>query len=137
MVESATPYTLAMIVCDSVHKDQATGKCTILGSFSSVSAKKFPAVHPSLAVYVAITDGRGKTPLRLCLVSVDEDDILFEGEVEVDFEDPRAVLELVFVVANIGFPKEGEYRFQLFSGTVPLLERRLVVLGLKERGKSE
>lgn len=51
----AEPYCLAMILCDSVHKDSTTGKQTILGTFSTVNSQVFPA-KLSFAVYYAVTD---------------------------------------------------------------------------------
>ena len=125
---SQEPYTLAMIICDAIHRDPATRKCYLLGTFSSIAATKFPTQHPQMAVYVALTDGRGKTLLTIRLVSVDEDHILGEVKMEVEFADPRIVLDFTLTIANVTFPEPGEYRLQLFAGTTLLLERRLVVL---------
>jgi len=52
-------------------------------------------------------------------------------ETEVVFEDPRAVLELALHLQNVTFPEPGEYRLQLFSGSTPLMERRLVLLKIE------
>lgn len=127
------PYSLAMVICDSVHRDSSTGKSTILGTCSSITSAAYPAVHPGLSVYMALTDGRGKPPMRLRLVSVDEDVILFEGMFEIDFADPRSVFEIAITIGNLSIPKEGEYRLQLFCDSEPIMERRLVAVLLSAK----
>lgn len=123
------PYALAMVICDAIHTDPGTGKRTILGCFSSIHARKFPAVHPIFAVYVAATDGHGKTPMRLQIVDANEErQPIARLEVEADFGDPRMTLELDLVIANLTFPAAGEYRIQLYAGNELLIERRLVLV---------
>src|SRR5438876_6706405 len=86
------PYALAMVVCDAIWCDPGSGKRTILGCFSAIFAKQFPAVHPIMAVYVALTDGRGKVQIRLQIVDVNEErDPIFKGEAEAEFQDPRVI----------------------------------------------
>ncbi|MFH1111273.1 MAG: hypothetical protein V1790_19065 [Planctomycetota bacterium] len=58
------PYALAMIICDQAYRDPATGKYTLLGTFSSIAAQKYSVTHPAMTVYIALTDGRGKTPMN-------------------------------------------------------------------------
>jgi hypothetical protein len=86
-----------------------------------------------MAVYVAVTDGRGKVPIILQLVDAEEEDApLFRGEVEAEFRDPRIIVELDFHIGGLTFPKAGEYRFQLFAGRDFLIERRLLVAPVVE-----
>jgi hypothetical protein len=83
---------------------------------------------PLISVYVALTDGRGKTPVKLQLLGADEEDgVLFEGEMEIEWQDPRMVVELTFAMANITFPRPGEYRFCLFGANEFILERRILI----------
>jgi hypothetical protein len=130
------PYPLAMVISDAIWHDPGTGKRTILGCFSVIFARTFPAVHGMMAVYVAVTNGRGRVPIALQVVGAiddeDEEATLFRGEGEVEFPDPRAVVELDFHLQNVTFPREGEYRFQLFAGNEFLMERRLVVVQVPE-----
>jgi hypothetical protein len=129
------PYALALIVCDAIWRDPATGKHTILGCFSTITAQEFPCTHPVLSVYAAITDGHGTVPIALRLVDVDdEEDPVFESSSEIAFPDPRTVVELAFGATNITFPHEGEYRLQLRSGSALLMERRIL---LAEAGRMD
>jgi len=125
------PVVLAMIVCDAIYQDPATRKCTILGTFSTINARKFPVVHRQLGVHIALTDGHGKSRIRLTLVGLDETQSpLFSGEGTIEFADPRVVAELNFRLQNVTFPRPGEYRFQLHANDELLMERRLHVLAI-------
>ena len=108
------PYPLAMVICDAVWRSPATGKWTLLGCFSSIASANFPCKHHLLSIFVSLSDGRGKTPVRLCLIDpADEDKPLAELALEVEFTDPRMVADLQFQFSDLSFPQPGEYRFQL------------------------
>lgn len=126
------PVVLAMVICDAIHQDPATKKCTLLGTFSTITARSFPVVHPGLAIHVAMTDGHGKTKIRLALVGVEEDaQPLFSQEGAIQFNDPRVVAEINFGIRNLTLPKPGEYRVQVYANDELLAERRLHVLGMR------
>jgi hypothetical protein len=120
---------LAMVICDAIYQDPATKKCTLLGTFSTINARQFPAVHRHLAVHVALTNGHGKTRMRLTMVGPDESQPpLFSSEGVIEFGDPRMVAELNFALANTTFPIAGEYRLQLYGNDELIMERRLHVM---------
>lgn len=48
--------TFALLTCDSVNIDEATGKHFIFGHFSSIKVSEFPAKHPALTFFVGLTD---------------------------------------------------------------------------------
>jgi hypothetical protein len=136
-VEQQPPDVLAMILADAVLRDLATGKNVIQGTFHVIAALSFPWTHPSMVVYVVLTEGYGNTPLKLRLVDVDESrPPIFELETVVNFPDPLVVLEVVFTRSNIVFPDAGEYRVQLFGAGEPLLERRLNVVPMRDLNES-
>ncbi len=123
------PYPLAMIICEGIWHDPNSGKRTLLGCLSVLNVRKFPATCPVIAVYAAITDGRGQIPITLRLVDADEEDepILISEELIVHFQDPTMEIEIEFEVQECTFERSGEYRFQLFARNEFLLERRFVV----------
>lgn len=127
------PYCLAMVLCDSVHRDTTTGKFTILGTFSTLWAREFPA-KVQFCVYYSITDGLGPTTLRLRLVDascgiasgVDHDEgVAFELSAEFEIENPLVVLETAVGIGAI-IPREGLYHCELWSGNELLMSRRLL-----------
>jgi hypothetical protein len=128
MNSSPAPYPLAMVVCDAIWRDPATGKHFILGCFSAIGAAQFPVVHPRLAVYLAITEGYGTVPIRLRLVTAEAATVLHETEpMPVEFSDPLAIAEVAVQLANLSFAAPGQYRLQLHAGTHFLMERRILV----------
>ncbi len=68
-----TPYPLAMVVCDFIWRDPFTAKKTLIGTFSVIGGTSFPLTHPSMDVYVSLTDGTGKFTVRLELADVNDE----------------------------------------------------------------
>lgn len=131
---SAEPYCLAMVLCDNVHRDKTTGKFTILGTFSTLGSNEYPA-KGQFFIYFAVTDGIGRTQLKIRLVdaelgiSPDQESgvTVFEIESEVDFHSPLIVFESAIGVEAI-LPKEGLYHCELVAGTETLMSRRLLAV---------
>ena len=133
------PYPLAMVVCDGIWRDPYTGKTTIIGTFSTISGKHFPLVHPVLSVYISLTDGHGKVPWEMVLVDVDEErEPIFQTSGEFEFTDPRMILDICVVQAGIKFPEPGEYRLKLLADNDFIIERRILVVNTtKEENQHE
>ncbi len=128
-VEQQPPDVLAMVLADTVLHDVASGKFYIEGTYSVIFAQEFPLVYPSIVVYLSITGGHGRTPVKMRLVDVDEnDDPIFEAEGQFDFADPLQVVDMVLVGRGVRFPSPGEYRIQIFGAGQFLRERRLQVI---------
>jgi hypothetical protein len=59
-MEQPPPEVLALVVADLAYRDDVSGKYFILGSrFWIAATGGFPYTHPRLAVYAALTNGRG------------------------------------------------------------------------------
>jgi hypothetical protein len=121
------PKVLAFIICDDVYRENMTGKCSILGTFSRIVAKQFPTVHNELHVYIAMTDGRGSGRGKLQLQSLSKDETLLELQGNIEFPDPLAVVEMDFRIENLPFNEPGEYEFRMLYGDEPIGERKIVV----------
>jgi hypothetical protein len=114
------------------------GSAGIVPTQNSKEPLKFPAMHPVMSVYAAVTDGRGTVQITLRMVDVDEEKPpVFELKTDAVFPDPRAVVEMAFIASNIVLPEPGEYRLQLFAGSSPMIERRIlaVQIGVEENGE--
>jgi len=122
------PDVLSMLICDQIITDRITGKQSLIGIFSTIHSFRFPVVQPQLCVYVALTDGRGKTPLTIRIVdSEDARPPLVEGTGMVEFASPRAIANLALQFHGLRFPEPGEYRVQLVCNDTPLREGRLML----------
>ncbi len=125
-----------MVLCDAVHRDSATGKHTILGTFSTVGADTYPA-KVGFCIYFAITDGLGQTRLRLRLVDAESGIVdktengtegpVFKIEFDIPFEDPLVVMETA-VGVETALPKPGLYHCELWAGDDLLMSRRLLAI---------
>jgi hypothetical protein len=123
------PSALSLLVCDNLWEDQLSGKTYILGTYSEIRANTFPAVHPQMAVHVSLTNGRGQNDIRIRLIDTDEERAaIWQQNVQLDFPDPRAIFEIGFVLGEVTFPEEGEYRVQVHRGNDLVIERRIVVI---------
>ncbi len=128
----ATPFPLALVICDHIWRDPYSGKVNLLGTFNAVASTTFPLVQPVLSVYVALTDGLGDVDIRLRLIDVDDaQEPIFDFQNVINFADPRVVGEIDFARSHVAFPAPGEYRLQLFANHEFLMERRLHAVRLE------
>jgi hypothetical protein len=126
---STPPLALALVISDAIWIDPGTGKKTILGTFSAILGREFPLALNSLGVYVALTDARGKVPLQLRMVDVDElRDAVWQQDFDVEFSDPISVLEIAVNANNVVIPASGEYRLQVLADGELIIERRIIVM---------
>jgi len=106
---------------------------TILGTFSALHAMEFPLVVPQIALYIALTDARGKVPIKIVVIDANEErEPVHVQELELEFPDPIVVMDLVTMIGGITFPAPGEYRLQLFGAGEFVIERRLLVLSAQK-----
>jgi hypothetical protein len=122
-----------MVIADGVHRDPATGKFTIIGTFSAFFAQQFPA-RLQFTVYFAITDGIGPLVLSLRIVDsaslldgADSSGVVYEFKTEsIDLTSPLMVFEGVFGV-QCNIPKPGLYHCELYADDSLLMSRRVIV----------
>src|SRR5262249_52805254 len=60
-----------MLFCDSVIVDQASGKTTLVGTFSGVAASTFPSPPKDIHIYSQVTSFVGEVEFRLVCVQID------------------------------------------------------------------
>lgn len=127
------PIALALVLADAIWIDPATQKKTILGTFSLLFGTEFPLHLDQMAVYLSLTDARGKIPMALRIVDVDElHEPVKNHEFELDFPDPIAIMEGTFHFSDLVFPSPGEFRLQVLARDELIIERRIVVRPLEE-----
>ena len=123
------PIPLTLLICDHAWRDPNSGKYSLLGTFSGLGSSALPLVT-NLAVYFAVTEGRGTLPVRMELVDVDEErPAVFDAEGTFEFEHLRQVIEGTFAFERLVFPERGEYRLKLFVAGEFLMERALHITG--------
>ncbi len=134
--DKPVPDVLSLVVCDQIITDRLTGKQSLIGMFAKVHAPGFPASHPQLSVYVALTEGYGQTDLVIRIVDAnDARPPIVEGKGKVNFKNPRAIANLALQFHGLTFPEPGEYRVQLYANGQLLREARLQLIQLERRRK--
>ena len=101
----------SFIICDAIHIDPATGKHSILGTFSTLRVVKFPAYHRKMDWFLSLSElHRGEHNLKIFLADP-------TGELESkllidrDFEspDPQHKINLVNEIRNLKVLKAIDY----------------------------
>ena len=109
--ENPAPELLAIVVCDETIRDERTKKRTLVGLFNRIHSHKFPCVHAKLHVFVSLTNGRGRAQGELRLVSRETNEVISGLRGGIRFPDPLSVVEMDFALAQVAFPKPGQYSF--------------------------
>jgi len=111
------PKLNAMLICDYVITEHGTNKKSLIGIFENVSAAQFPATHPSLTVYVKLTEAQGHYRFRLDLVDLQTDTAVAKCDLpnELRIDNPLATRELVFNLRGLRFAHPGDYEFRIFA----------------------
>lgn len=126
------PLVLAIMICDTTVRDADTGKVSVLNAFNNIHSGVFPCVHPTLTVFISLTDVVGNVALRLDLLRIDaegaDDETIFStGELPIHADDPRMVFDIPIRLNGPSFPRAGEYRFHLYADDAYLIGRRFFV----------
>ncbi len=130
--EKPRPVALAMLLCDYVIEDKATNKKSLIGLFSNISAKKFPASHYRMNVFVALCDGHGDYKGELRCINADTADEISTMRGPIEFPGPNAVLEFNFEMFGITFPEPGEYIMQFLCDDEIVVQRKLTLTQIKK-----
>ena len=123
----ARPQLITWITCDSVHIDPATGKHYLMGCFSNLRARKFPATHPRMVWFLTLTDLKpGEHQLRL---SYGQEMESIRKLVERSFQsrNPLDKVNLINEIRNLRFETPGTYQILIEVDDEPLLVTSLTV----------
>jgi hypothetical protein len=131
--EKPRPVSLAMLLCDYVIEDKQTNKKSLIGLFSNISAKKFPASHYRMNVFVVLCDGHGEYRGELRCVNADNDEEISTMKGPVVFPDPNAVLEFNFEMFGVSFPQPGDYIMQFLCDDEIVVQRKLTLTPIGEK----
>jgi hypothetical protein len=119
------PIILALVLCDTIIREHLTHKLSLIGTFNGIFAHAFPCTHPSIAVYIAITEGRGVVPCKLRMTSLADNSVIFELPGQIEFGGPTSVGELVFQLQQVRFEQPGVYAIEFWAGGDLLASRKV------------
>lgn len=121
------PRVNAIIICDALITDRDTGKRSLIGVFTNIRARTFPAAHPQLSVYVRLIDAQGWYAVKLELVRVETMETIGEGTIQVEIPDRLRYHEIGFNLRGLSFPAPGQYEFRLYANDAYLTHQTFQV----------
>lgn len=142
LADKPIPTYLGMVLCDNVFQDAQTKKHFLLGTATHTFAPGFPARHEKMCVYTVLTGVHGDCAITLRIVRTDpgggDDQQIMEAKGNIHGpDDPLAVIEFVLQMHNLILPAAGQYRFQLWSESTLLGERRFMVNQMPSKGPED
>ena len=123
------PQLLAWVTCDGVHIDPGSGKHTLLGAFSNISARQFPVTHPFMVWFLTLSDcSPGEHKIR---ISLGLDATRLQSLIERPFvsQSPLHRINLINEIRNLSFPQPGDYSILIEIDDEPLLATNLTISG--------
>ncbi len=126
---ASKPIVMSINVCDEIIRDEISKKISLIGLFSQIQTATFPAHHPSLHVYVSLTDGHGNYDGELRFVNENNNSIIASMKGKVPFKTPLQTVELNFAINNLKFEKPGKYRVEFFCDGEPVGSKQFIVSG--------
>jgi hypothetical protein len=129
------PSGLAIVVCDQIIEDKATGKKSLIGIFNNITSPTFPCRHPSISVYLSMTEGHGSYQMRLRIINEETGGAIAEVQGQLPFPDKNFVAELAINFVGLEFPAPGLYSIELYCDESLVLERRFHVIKVNPPAK--
>ncbi len=127
--QKPTPSVLSINVCDSIIRDETTKKVSLVGLFNTIRVNNFPYSHPSLHVYIALTNGHGKYQTDIRFLSLSDNKPIVGMKGHLEFQNPLQVVELNVCWQKLLFKKPGEFVVQVLCDGAPIGERKFIVIG--------
>lgn len=129
MSPSISPPTgLAIVVCDQIIEDKATNKKSLIGIFNNIASPTFPCRHPSVSVFLSLTEGHGTYQVRLRIINEETGTAVTEVQGQLPFPDVNFVAELAINFMGLEFPAPGLYSIEFYCDEALVLERRFHVM---------
>lgn len=130
--EKPTPIVLSINLCDTIIRDESTKKVSLLGLFSVIQSRTFPAKHPEMHVYVALTNGHGEQDIDIRFVSLDSNEPIAGMKGSLKFQSPLQVVELNLKWRGVVFPAPGEYLVEVLCDGAKISDRKFTVFNPNE-----
>jgi hypothetical protein len=115
------PQILCWQMCDAVHIDPATGKHYIMGCFSNIRVRAFPAQHPRMVWFLTLTDVTvGSHGLRIS-IGLAMDDMRKIIERTFESQSPLHKINLINEIHNLPLDQPGNYNIMVEIDDDPIL----------------
>lgn len=126
---------MALLLADRVVVEEKTRKKSIIGTFSRMNARRFPAVFPPWYIFAAVTNISGENPFTVKLIRSSDEKVILPISGTIKAQDRRTVVEMVFAVGNAVFPGPGTYTLVFSVGDMPIGSRLLDIVDRSNSGQ--
>jgi hypothetical protein len=111
------PRCKAILLCDQVIIDAATGKTTLVGIFDRFFAPKFPYAVGPFAAYLQLVSGIGRYEMTIEIHDMHDNAAIARlAPLSMQFLDRVHKATLIFKAAPLVLPHPGQYDFVVLAG---------------------
>ena len=108
------PEIISFLIADLVLQEKVTNKWSIIGIFDRINTANFPYVHPSLFLYIRLSDAQGDYKIQVEFCDSDDHTLaVFEG-ITVSVHSRLHYPEFGLKTVNLPIPRPGRYFFKLY-----------------------
>lgn len=119
------------LLCDDVRRED-NGKFMLIGIFEAITAKTFPATHPSLYVVNRWCKGQGSFLQKIRIVNSRDKTIIFQtNDQAFDLADIDGHHTLISKVNNLVFKGPGKYWIEVMLDGELILNYPLILREVK------
>jgi hypothetical protein len=111
------PQVTAAVTCQFVITDTPSMMRTLVNVFSRLNLAQIPGAS-NVSLYVKMIDGSGSYQLRVRLVRLRDDKVVFELPVQTITWENVAPLEMGVNFGGVPFEEEGVHEFQIFMDDI-------------------
>lgn len=123
-----SPVARGLFLCERVIIEEGTRNVSLINCFTRRLVPTFPTPPQQLAVYSALTNGRGTIRMALRVAAMSDDVVAYERSIPIAFPDPLVETRFLFRIHSLVFPHPGSYEFSLLVAETPVAVTRCEVL---------
>jgi hypothetical protein len=121
------PTVIGLILCEQIIVEAQTNNVSFINCFTRRRAEQFPTEPQKFAVAALLTDGEGPVTIKVKIVRLADEELIYEQERLVQFPNRLQQVRFLLRVTACAFPTPGHYEVQLSADNELLALNRLNV----------
>lgn len=111
------PILIAIIVCDVIVEDPASGKKNLIGVFDTIHVRKFPTKRP-MSIYIKLADAQGDYTIEIRYIQTNSGEILAKAEGRLEAPNKPTTVDMFTNFRVLPIPAPGPYEFQVWTNGI-------------------
>jgi hypothetical protein len=108
-----TPHIKSFLIADQVFQ-QTSRKWCVIGIFDRIWVRRFPSLHPSVGLYLQVSDAEGDYDVKVSFQTIDGTPLAQLTGVSFSVKDPLVAPGFGVQAHNLPLPAPGTYLFKVF-----------------------